>query len=121
MESAILLLLFSGEGGFVVVRAGGEQMVEDAGQFVSRGGDGLRASEACAHGSIKVAEMGSAAGQSLSCNPESVIEAVVGSRVFEDRILPPLFLLLGHKASQLANAAAEGKRLRSVPTSDSRV
>jgi hypothetical protein len=42
-------------------------------------------------------------------------------RVFDDKTLPPLFFLIGHRASQLAKAATLGKRVRSGPISDSRL
>src|ERR1035441_2686822 len=64
--------------------------------------------------------MGVAACQGLGAEAQSVAGAAIGGTGFGRQDFASAFLLPGHRASQLANAAAEGKRLRSGPTSASR-
>ena len=65
VKAEVLFELFSGEDRFVVCIAGGEQVVEDACQLVSRCGNGLRSPEPGPHGAVEVAQVGSASRQGL--------------------------------------------------------
>ena len=73
-----LFLVFPYEDGLIVVLSGGDQVIDDAGQFVGGGCDGLGSAEAGSHTAIEVAQMGFAARQRLGCNAQRMAGTAVG-------------------------------------------
>src|SRR5271154_4723622 len=72
-----LFLVFPDEHTLIVGLAGGQQVVDNTGQFVSRGGDGLGRSQSGAQTAIKVAQTGARAGQRLGRDAQDVAGTAV--------------------------------------------
>ena len=63
-------LLLLGKDGFIIGLTSSEHVVDDAGQFVCSGGDGLGCAEFAPHASEEVAEIGRAMMQCLGSEPQ---------------------------------------------------
>ena len=69
IAGAVLLV---GEAGFIIRGAGGDHVVEDAGEFVGGGGDGLGCAELGAFAAEEVADGGAAAAGGVGGHAQGV-------------------------------------------------
>src|ERR1700730_2683304 len=87
-----LFLFFVAEYALVISGSRGYQVVDDAGQFVGGGGDGLRGSQTRTHATIKGSQIGVASMQRLCPQTEGPVETAAGLARLGGQNLTPTLL-----------------------------
>src|ERR1700722_6067843 len=95
------------EHALVVGGSRGYQVVDDAGQLVGGGGNGLRGSQTSAQATIKGSQIGVTSMQGLGCQPQGETQTAVGLTRFRGQNLTPTLL----NARTQRQPTGEGSRI----------
>lgn len=120
LETLVVLQIVLCADALIIGLSGGEQVVDDAGEFVGDGGNGLRSSQLGAHASIVLAERRVATVQGLSGDAQRRGGPVLDHAGFNEKHLAPADAVVGTQAEP-GKAEAFAKRERSGPISVNRV